>query len=47
MKRAFTITASEGLSEMLVFYCAPCKHVETKGGGGITAPNGQSSSRLC
>jgi uncharacterized protein (UPF0212 family) len=29
MKPVFTIAPSEGLPEMLVLYCAPCKHVET------------------
>lgn len=29
MKRAFTIAPSDGQPEMLVLYCAPCKHVKT------------------
>jgi hypothetical protein len=29
LKRAFTIAPSDGQPEMLVLYCAPCKHVET------------------
>lgn len=45
MKRAFTIAPSEGLPEMLVLYCAPCKHVETIAATS-PAPNAQSTSRL-
>jgi hypothetical protein len=29
LKRAFTIAPSDGQPEMLVLYCAACKHVET------------------
>jgi hypothetical protein len=29
MTPVFTIAPFEGLPEMLVLYCAPCKHVET------------------
>jgi hypothetical protein len=29
LKRAFTIAPSDAEPEMLVVYCAPCKHVET------------------
>ena len=29
LKRAFTIGPSDGQPEMLVLYCALCKHVET------------------
>jgi len=29
MMRAFTLARSDGQPEMLVLYCAPCKHLET------------------
>jgi hypothetical protein len=46
LKRAFTIAPSEGQPEMLVLYCAACKHVETLTSNDITAPYAQSASRM-